>query len=257
MSEATNESTKVEVPTNRLYLADRQVREIKDEIDTIERSVSSPNAKLQDKHSAHKQLRALRADMEKQMAPETTPEQRDQLAKDERELRQKIVEAMPSQEEMRKCPPGAIGKEVRFQKTFKTKIIQWKNTIRMLEAGNDDPDVSNLEKFRPKASTLNMDNAIIQGKQYFIPPDTEQYKANYDRTFNVGTETEKRIEELEKHLEYLLANAEATPVVHDILSAKCGKECKGGFGLRAHERQCKKCKELVASPSVEDVVEGN
>jgi len=250
---AVQDPTGIDIPTGRLFLADRQIREAGDEIKSIERTLADPAAKIEDRAGMDRRLRTIQRDLRAQMAPETTPEQRDLLSKEEKVLREQISEAMLSQEEMRKCPPGALGRNVRFETEFKTRIMRWKNIVRAMNPGNDDPDVSNLEKFRPKTNSLNMDNALIQGKQFFLSPDTEQYKENYDRTFNGGSDTDRRIAELEKRLASLIGSMDAPskPIREfkpkPMIESLCGKECKGLAGKKAHERRCGACKDIALS----------
>ena len=83
-----------------------------------------------------------------------------------------ILQGMPSQEEMRKSPPGAVDKHRQWERRNKTKILEWKNLQLRLNAGSGDRDVANLERHRPTASSLNMDSAFIPGKQFYMPETT-------------------------------------------------------------------------------------
>jgi hypothetical protein len=75
---------------------------------------------------------------------------------------------MPSQEEMRKAPPGAVDKHMSWEKRNKLKILEWKN-LRLRLTHGTEAEAANLERHRPTGSTLNMDNAHIVGKQFFMP----------------------------------------------------------------------------------------
>jgi hypothetical protein len=106
---------------------------------------------------------------------------------------------MPSQEEMRKSPPGAIGKHMRWEKQNKKNLEEWKNLKLRLNHEDTDPDVANFERFRPtSSSSLNMDNAHIPGNQYFLPPQSEQYRDNFDKVFPnaPGAKKEKKKRQL-------------------------------------------------------------
>jgi hypothetical protein len=61
--------------------------------------------------------------------------------------------------------------------------LKWKNVRLTLNVGTDDPDIANLELYRPKSSTLNMGGAQIPGKYYFMPSDNPNYSENYDNIF--------------------------------------------------------------------------
>jgi hypothetical protein len=183
MSAATDDPTGISIPKTGTYLTHRQVQNLQDDIKDLESSLGDPRAQFGDRGSALKQFKQLQRDLDTGAPPDTTPEQRDALAREEKALREEIVPAMPSQAEMRRKPPGAVGKHMAFEKAFKAKILRWKNIRRILNKGNDDPDISNLELYRGTKSTLNMDNAEIPGKEFFIPPNTPAYSEGYDRTF--------------------------------------------------------------------------
>jgi len=247
----------VKLPKVGTYMTNREVEECKDEIKSIEGMLSDPRpqvqAQIEDRGAMSAAARSLVNRLNTDAPPETTPEQRDAIAKREEELLGKIMEGMPSKMEMRKCPPGAIGKHAQWEKRNKAHIIEWKNLKRLQNRGNDDPDISNLEMHRPTASTLNMDNAVIPGTDYFIPPATQAYRDGYDQTFqkariemglesppeaSSGTvaELQRRLAELEQRLESASAKpAKERPALVPETAA-CGKECASKAGRMAHER---------------------
>jgi len=258
MSAATDDPTGVPIPKNTTYITERQVQDWKGEVANLERMLNDPKSRIEDRGEVNRQYRKLKFDLEASAPPDTTPDQRDRLAREERELREKIQERMCSYEEMRKSPPGAVGKYRRGEASAEGKemILRWKNIRRILHKGDDDPDVSNIELFRPRTSTLNMDNALIPGKEYFIPPATPEYKEGWDRTFGKDKEADPqevaalqaRLDELTKKLDLLSQQAESpekksrkTNFVET--AAPCGVICKSKAGAAAHARSCRKCKD--------------
>lgn len=157
-------------PTKPLLRPD-QVTNAKDEIKGLEAKLT--NKHIEDKAEVARQLRRARQDFETQVprAPET-PEEEGRMVKRSRELLSQILVGMPSQEEMRKAPPGAINKHLEWERRNKAKILEWKYINLRLTAGSNDREAANLEKHRPTGSTLNMDNAQIPGKQFFMPETT-------------------------------------------------------------------------------------
>ena len=145
-----------------------QVVAAADEIKSLEAKLTNPL--IQDKGEVRKQLvRARKAcDEQTPKAPESSEEE-GKLVRREKELLGKILEGMPSQEEMRKAPPGAVDKHMRWERANKLRILEWKNIRLRLSAGTSDRDIANLEVHRPKGSSLNMDNAMIPGRQFFMP----------------------------------------------------------------------------------------
>lgn len=144
-----------------------QVQAGKEEIASLEAKLTNPL--IQDKAEVRRQLSRSKKSFEEQLP--RPPEDGDEAGRMERrskELLDHILQGMPSHEEMRKSPPGAIEKHRSWQSRNKLRIAEWKHIQRRLNAGADDCD-SNLEKYRPHQSTLSMDNAFIPGKSYFMP----------------------------------------------------------------------------------------
>jgi len=108
----------------------------------------------------------------------------DTAVKEEAQLREEIQVGMLSQEEIRKNPPGAVGRLQAWEKRNKEKILAWKHMTLRLNIGSDDPDVANFERFRPTRNTLNLDNAQIPGSSYFLPSTDPNYGEKHDAIFN-------------------------------------------------------------------------
>jgi len=148
------------------------------------------NPFIQDKGAVSTQLRRLNTQIETQSPKPFASDEVDKAVRREAQLKDDILIGMPSQEEMRKSPPGAIGKHMAWEKRNKQKIKEWKDLRLRLNSGTDDPDIANLEQFRPVSNTLNMHNAHIPGKQYFLPSD--EYKEGFDNIeFGKDVEVEK------------------------------------------------------------------
>ena len=145
-----------------------QVEETKSELSALRAKMESPH--VEDKGAVAAQLRRVSKSFEEQVprAPESGEEEGRMVSRS-RELLNSILEGMPSQEEMRKAPPGAVTKHMQWEKRNKAKIAEWKNIQLRLSHG-EDPEAANLERHRPVGSSLNMDNAYIPGKQFFLPP---------------------------------------------------------------------------------------
>ncbi len=215
-------------PTNFQFLKPQQVAELNGEKTSIERSLRGEGgAQLQDRGAAMKRGRAIDKMLTEEQAPELKPEQKDSWSKRGGELREKFTQGMCSGEEMRKAPPGAVGKHTRWEKHNKSAILEWKNIQRALNPGSDDPDVANIEQFRPHrtAHDLNMDNAQITGTTYSGISPTPQYLEGHDRTFGEKEEEEK-------------------PGPKQVaMACGCMKEPRG---RKMHERQCPKCQRVLS-----------
>ena len=161
-------------------LRQRQINEMQDDRRALTEQLANPH--IQDKATVARQIRRLDHQLETQTPKEAIGPEIDTLVQEEKELREAFTEGMPTAEEMRKCPPGAVGKNMAWEKRNKGTILKWKNVMLRLNVGNDDPDLCNIERFRPKANTLGMEKAQIPGKTYFFP--TEAYKEGHERIFS-------------------------------------------------------------------------
>lgn len=152
----------------RPLLRPTQLKNAIDEKSSLEKKLNNPN--IQDKGEVAKQLRRLDVQLREQTpAPFAGPD-KDMAVRFEEELRGQILQGMPSHEEMRKNPPGAVEKHIDWEKRNKVKLQMWKNVRLRLNAGTEDDSVANFEKFRPRTSTLNMDSAQVTGSMHFLPP---------------------------------------------------------------------------------------
>ena len=149
-------------------LRPHQVDELKNEKRVLEKNLTHPH--ITDKASVSKQLRQINHQLDTQTPKPFDAKEVDHAAKREASLREEILEGMPSQEEMRKCPPGAVDKHRMWEKKNKQKLLEWKNIKLRLNHDTDELDVANFEKYRPVTNSLNMDNAIIPGKKFYFPP---------------------------------------------------------------------------------------
>jgi hypothetical protein len=148
-------------------LRPNQIAEYEHTEKSLERKLK--NKYIEDKAAVRGQLRRLRSNLEKQRPIEPIGEEKDAMVKETDTLLEEIKIGMPSQEEMRKCPPGAIDKHRIWERRNKAKIQQWKNNQLRLNAGSDAVDIANLEVYRPTKNSLNMDNAFIKGEDYHLP----------------------------------------------------------------------------------------
>lgn len=177
----------------QLYLQERQRKEMKNEIATAESEANNPaNPKAA---IARKYAESVKEKLEKQSAPVLKGPELDAVVKEEKELREQWQVGMLSHEEMRKNPPGAVDRLRAWEKKNKSKVLRWKNAQRTINPDNDDQDLASIERFRPKTSQLNMDNAQIQGTNFNFP--SEAFKEGFDQIDwepLVAAEVERQVE---------------------------------------------------------------
>ena len=143
-----------------------QVAENTAEISRLEETIRQPH--IQDRPTAMRQLRALQRTMTEFTPKPFAGVEKDAAAKQERELREAMLPGMPTKAEMRLNPPGAVGKLQRWEKENAERIQAWKYLQLRLNAGTDDPDVANFERFRPEggAQELSLNGAQIERKAF-------------------------------------------------------------------------------------------
>lgn len=163
-------------------LRPHQVNEMLSDKENLQHQLNNPLIK--DKGMVTTQLRKLNHQLETQTPKPYVGKEVDSAVQESERLKEELLQGMPSQEEMRKSPPGAVDKHRTWEKRNKAKLLKWKEIQLRLNAGSDENDVANFERYRPIGSTLNMANAVIPGKQYFMPSESQQYKENHDKIFN-------------------------------------------------------------------------
>lgn len=177
-------------------LRPNQVVELEGEKKRLEAQLTHPDS---DKGAVQGQLRRLRIQLDKQTPRELQGKEKDSIVAEQKQLLDSILEGMPSREEMRKAPPGAVDKHMKWEKRNKEAIIRWKNNELRLNAGSEDVEIANLEKYRPTASTLNMHNAFIPGTQYFMPPNGAMPAINNVASDEDKLDLELKLEALKQH----------------------------------------------------------
>ena len=143
-----------------------QVAENTAEIARLEDTIKQPHT--QDRPTAMRQLRALQ-----RAVTDFTPRlfeggELDTAVKQEAELREEMIRGMPTKAEMRLNPPGAVGKLQRWTKANSERIQAWKYLQLRLNAGSEDPDVANFERFRPEggAQELSLSGSQVARKDF-------------------------------------------------------------------------------------------
>lgn len=148
-------------------LRPHQVKEFEEEQKRIKDQLAGKNgAQLQDASSARKSLRNIEKIMDEQAPKELKGKDKDAALKRIDVLKDNILKGMPSKEEMRKCPAGAVAKHTTWEKNNKAEINEYKELMLKTNYGTDDAEIASIEKIRPTKSTLNMHNELVEGQQF-------------------------------------------------------------------------------------------
>jgi len=164
------------------FLRPEQRDELKADIASTEQMLSDPSAQLNARGAAQGRLKKLKTSLEEGTPPPLSGAQKDKVAKLRDQLIGEIQVGMPSHEEMRRKPAGAVDKFRRHDKANKRKMILLKKAILALAGPDcDDIEIANLEQFRPRTSSIGMHSAEIGKDQDAYSFPSEQFKHNYDR----------------------------------------------------------------------------
>lgn len=154
-------------------LRPNQVEDAKDEMARLEDMLNAPphirNA-ISDMGELRKRFKNLKIEMDKATPRAFAPNERDAAIKEFAKLAAAIRVGMPSSEEMRRNPPGAVGKNRDWQQRTKRDVARYKHLALRLQAGGDLPlhlkrsgDAANIELLRPLTTShqVSMDYAQI------------------------------------------------------------------------------------------------
>jgi len=134
----------------------------------------------------HRQIRETDKTLLEGTPPEVVGQDLDALVAQAKQLEEFIREGMLSAEEMRHAPDGSVNRHQAWEsanarsvgcKTRLHAIQRWKNTLLIINRGNTDPDIVNVERLRPRASYASMASAIVPTKAFSFP--SEQFTENF------------------------------------------------------------------------------
>ena len=169
ISQAEIESTSYDTGP---LLRPAQVDEAQNHMKILNEQLTNPL--VQDKANVARQLGNITRNYNAQVpkTPKAGSMEEARMVARSKYLLEQIIPVMNSQEEMRKCPPGSVDKFRKGENgpVIKPMIAEWKNLQLRLHPG--DAEAANLERHRPKTSTLNMDNAVVTTKTYIMPTST-------------------------------------------------------------------------------------
>lgn len=141
---------------------------------------------------------------------------RDELVREERELAEKIRAGMLTHEEMRRNPPGAVGRHMRWEAANKDNILAWKNLRRLNNPDDTDEDLANIEMLRPSLGVAGassfMADAQIPGVFAMTPLAKERWPLGEPKIDTPLAQAERReLEELRERMAALEAQVKAEP----------------------------------------------
>lgn len=162
-------------------LRPRQVQEAKDELRRIDDTLNSPphiRSKISDPRMMAARRHRLREELDEYTPKPYAEHEKDAAVKRRQQLAEEIKSGMPSDEVMRRNPPGAVAFHQAWERKNKKNVLEWKHIGLRLHASGDLHDTLgeaavNVETLRKHSSgfDLAMDGAQIPKKTDFhIPP---------------------------------------------------------------------------------------
>jgi hypothetical protein len=238
------------------YLRHNQIEELENEKNVILRTLQG--REVQDRGALNLTVGKIDRQLEEQAPPELTGEDRDRLTRENSEIEARLIPLMPSDTEMRRNPPGVIGRHKRFDKASKDRthfpegdIFRWKDNRLALHKGDDDPDVANFELMRPLDNMGPMAGAQIPGQQFFGTSPSPAYLEGYDRTFGKDAEEAEEAETIVDPPKKVVRKKKATPKrsfgakPQKMTELACGR-MMGTSGRHFHIKKCEVCTEAAA-----------
>lgn len=194
--------TEVKVPEKPL-LSYRQRDEMKAELAEIDTALdpSNPYSHLR-KNSIDVEQAVSRARRLKKQLDTESPSlnlsgaAKDQLKKRSDALQEKILQGMPTHEEMRKNPAGMVDRHMKWEAGNKRRILEWKNIQKMLEPDSSDKDLSNFERFRPQGEMDRFrGDAQINGQMSYGNIPEWVWERIFDKAPNSALEQVRKVEQ--------------------------------------------------------------
>lgn len=169
-----------EVP--RTYMRHAQRANETAEVEALDRKLTDPVERrfLQNPGKLMQQNELRKKNLLAQSPPtDLRPSQREKLAKLERATRDVVAENMPTAEQMRHNPPGAVDHHMAWDRHTKPALLTWKSVRVLLNPHSDALDLCNFERYRPRnAATRELFTDGQIGGQFALSP---QAKQNFDR----------------------------------------------------------------------------
>lgn len=150
-------------------LRNHQVEAYQDEAKRLNQIVTAPAFVTGvDRGKASLRARELHKIIEQQVAKPLTGQTKDVVAKLATNVMDEVIRpALLPREEMRRNPAGAVGRFLREENSRPVQhaIQQWKRAQLAVEQGNPDPDLANVERFRPEVHVPGQAATFMAGAQ--------------------------------------------------------------------------------------------
>ena len=185
MSEAVKQLEQALKDQPKNPLRNHQVEEYTAEKSRLEAMVTSPiYVTGVDRGKVSQRARELEKHIQTYAPKPVQGAKKDEVARLAEDVMEHTIKpALLPREEMRRNPAGAVGKFIRVEnsKPIQHAIQQWKRAQLALEPDNQDPDLANVERFRPEmihatgGTSTFMAGAQIPGNFAMTPQAKENW----------------------------------------------------------------------------------
>jgi len=163
------------------YIRPQEKIELQADIDSCDHQLNETdkNFRVEDRNTVLRRRDRLKAQMMDNSAPEVSSTERDALIKEGDAIAAIITDSAPSFDEMRKNPPGTVGKNIQHHRRTKGMGLRWKAIQQIVHPDSDDPDLCNLERLRLESRRdVNYQGSQIGGEVSYSMP-SPQYMQNH------------------------------------------------------------------------------
>ena len=178
------------------YLKPDDVEVRTEELDFLEKQLNvGPWVGMTDEGRANlnKRKAVLTRELRHGVPPEIDGATKDALGKKLKHLEKQIADGMPTHEAMRRNPAGAVDHHMKWEEYNKSAILERKNILRVLNPGNKDKDLCNIDLLRKSQIPIGKDASVMIGAQ--VPGKFAYHNVpekNWDETFNAGLPAEDK-----------------------------------------------------------------
>lgn len=223
---------------NYMRFAERQSEAA--EVEATERKLTDPVERrfLQNPGKLKQQNDRRKQNLLAQSPPtDLKPSQRDKMRKLETVTRDFVAENMPTAEQMRHNPPGAVDHHIAWNRHAKRALLTWKSVRILLNSDSDALDLANFEVYRPaNAATRNLfSDGQIPGQWALSPQAKENYDGIKWTDDDFAKEVERRGYTLVQRGTTAQGRAAKPSKAPAAVTARCevegcGVEYRGGYG---------------------------
>jgi len=191
-----------------------------------------------DRGLARRRVREIQEALDRQAPKKVSGERANAIHKKAGEVLDVLRGAMLPKSTMRRNPAGAVGHVLRneFSPEFKRAAKTWKRAMRALDPTNNDPDFTNLERFRSEGAGDGTSSVMVDAQIPGLFALSNRAKHNWplgEATADTALKQAQRQEGARAAAAKPTKAAKRSPLadqVHACDAAGCGASYRGAIG---------------------------